>query len=49
MFSGADIAMVPRYYLAVTMQYLTLTLFKKKKKKRKIIKTRSIFSSVFVA
>lgn len=34
MFSGADIAMVPRYYLAVTMQYLTLTLFKKKKKRK---------------
>lgn len=29
MFSGADTTAALRYYLAITMQYLTFTLFKK--------------------
>lgn len=47
MFSGADIAMVPRYYLAVTMQYLTLTLFKKKKKEKENNQNQEYFLKCF--
>lgn len=44
MFSGADTAAALRYYLAVTMQYLTFTLFKKENNQN-----QEYFSSVVVA